>query len=298
MKAKKAFTLIELLVVIAIIAILAAILFPVFAQAKAAAKTSASVSNMKQQMLALQLYINDYDDTAFLPWEMGVYPAQLEYPYNKNLNIGWDASSPIPNYAHPMVPLGNASGSGNPDYWGDWTLIGTLSWNQQGLEYNNGGNNQPRNFSAQTYPAEHMVGLAFSNPVNDFGNAPPGIGGDLGWFTFDGWNENCFADYVGTSWENRQAAGISPAAINWHAGGYLSGFQDGHAKVMKGMAYDNTRSNGQASCGTQTSQFYGQLISGGTPPSDAKMIPDNPWSTFLCQPAMKHYWAEWFDPSN
>ena len=34
---KKAFTLIELLVVIAIIASLAAILFPVFAQAKAAA---------------------------------------------------------------------------------------------------------------------------------------------------------------------------------------------------------------------------------------------------------------------
>ena len=40
---RRAFTLIELLVVIAIIAILAAILFPVFAQAKAAAKKTASV---------------------------------------------------------------------------------------------------------------------------------------------------------------------------------------------------------------------------------------------------------------
>ncbi|MCZ7579378.1 MAG: prepilin-type N-terminal cleavage/methylation domain-containing protein [Fimbriimonadaceae bacterium] len=38
MSRKSAFTLIELLVVIAIIAILAAILFPVFAQAKVAAK--------------------------------------------------------------------------------------------------------------------------------------------------------------------------------------------------------------------------------------------------------------------
>jgi prepilin-type N-terminal cleavage/methylation domain-containing protein/prepilin-type processing-associated H-X9-DG protein len=59
---KKAFTLIELLVVIAIIAILAAILFPVFAQAKAAAKATACMSNMKQMGLATQMYVNDYDD--------------------------------------------------------------------------------------------------------------------------------------------------------------------------------------------------------------------------------------------
>jgi prepilin-type N-terminal cleavage/methylation domain-containing protein len=60
---KKAFTLIELLVVIAIIAILAAILFPVFAQAKAAAKKTVDLSNCKQIALGLFLYINDYDDT-------------------------------------------------------------------------------------------------------------------------------------------------------------------------------------------------------------------------------------------
>jgi prepilin-type N-terminal cleavage/methylation domain-containing protein/prepilin-type processing-associated H-X9-DG protein len=59
---KKAFTLIELLVVIAIIAILAAILFPVFAQAKAAAKKIAAVSNCKQIELGSIMYANDYDD--------------------------------------------------------------------------------------------------------------------------------------------------------------------------------------------------------------------------------------------
>ena len=59
---KKAFTLIELLVVIAIIAILAAILFPVFAQAKLAAKKAASLSNVKQIALGEIMYSGDYDD--------------------------------------------------------------------------------------------------------------------------------------------------------------------------------------------------------------------------------------------
>ena len=59
---KRAFTLIELLVVIAIIAILAAILFPVFAQAKASAKSAASLSNLKQIGLAAIMYSGDSDD--------------------------------------------------------------------------------------------------------------------------------------------------------------------------------------------------------------------------------------------
>ncbi len=56
------FTLIELLVVIAIIAILAAILFPVFAQAKAAAKKVTCLSNVKQLNYAWLMYANDADD--------------------------------------------------------------------------------------------------------------------------------------------------------------------------------------------------------------------------------------------
>jgi prepilin-type N-terminal cleavage/methylation domain-containing protein/prepilin-type processing-associated H-X9-DG protein len=59
---RSGFTLIELLVVIAIIAILAAILFPVFSQAKAAAKKSVCLSNMKQLNLGMELYLGDFDD--------------------------------------------------------------------------------------------------------------------------------------------------------------------------------------------------------------------------------------------
>jgi len=57
----RGFTLIELLVVIAIIAILAAILFPVFAQAKRAAKQTSCTSNLHQVGLAIAMYRNDFD---------------------------------------------------------------------------------------------------------------------------------------------------------------------------------------------------------------------------------------------
>lgn len=59
---RKGFTLIELLVVIAIIAILAAILFPVFAQAKEAAKKTSNLSNEKQLGTAMATYMVDTDD--------------------------------------------------------------------------------------------------------------------------------------------------------------------------------------------------------------------------------------------
>ncbi len=59
----RGFTLIELLVVIAIIAILAAILFPVFAQAREKARQTACLSNCKQLGTALNMYLQDYDET-------------------------------------------------------------------------------------------------------------------------------------------------------------------------------------------------------------------------------------------
>ncbi|RYG86548.1 prepilin-type N-terminal cleavage/methylation domain-containing protein, partial [bacterium] len=97
----RAFTLIELLVVIAIIAILAAILFPVFAQAKAAAKTAVTVSNAKQSGTAAALYSGDYDDVVPINWYNTGQPDEAGgnnlrhllvwggafMPYTKNIQI-------------------------------------------------------------------------------------------------------------------------------------------------------------------------------------------------------------------
>ena len=62
MSVRRAFTLVELLVVIAILTILAALLFPVFTQAKAAAKRTMCLSNGRQIGLALVMYLTDNDD--------------------------------------------------------------------------------------------------------------------------------------------------------------------------------------------------------------------------------------------
>jgi prepilin-type N-terminal cleavage/methylation domain-containing protein len=109
---KRAFTLIELLVVIAIIAILAAILFPVFAQAKQAAKKASSISNDKQNALAIIMYAADYDDLAVITvnWGGQGNPATvggvryspwtwLILPYMKNGGVLHDPQAP------PMEPF-------------------------------------------------------------------------------------------------------------------------------------------------------------------------------------------------
>jgi prepilin-type N-terminal cleavage/methylation domain-containing protein/prepilin-type processing-associated H-X9-DG protein len=96
---KRAFTLIELLVVIAIIAILAAILFPVFAQAKLAAKKVSDLSNFKENVTGAFLYANDYDDglpdspADGIATESYVYFAKLQ-PYLKSMSIEKCPASP------------------------------------------------------------------------------------------------------------------------------------------------------------------------------------------------------------
>ncbi len=176
---KRAFTLIELLVVIAIIAILAAILFPVFARAKVAAKSAATSSNLRQLGLSVMLYAGDHDDYTPLyetpqlhvnPQNQLYLPQRL-YPYQKNLDIYWDAMTRKVDLPRPMVSTNDVG------YWGSWTTYCNLSANANGFfGYRIAGHMETgRDISSQESLAQRAM---FIN------TAWPGAGDQYGYFMF------------------------------------------------------------------------------------------------------------------
>ena len=173
------FTLIELLVVIAIIAILAAILFPVFAQARAKARSATCQSNLKQVGLALLQYAQDYDES--LP------PAN--YAYNASSNLIWQAL--VEPYTKSGIPsLNTQQGAGVktsiwvcPDY--DKPLADGTKGSSPNRGYAGNANLMPAgaggaSLAAIEYPAQqvlvvpHQGGSVYSPGSSATGNPAAG----------------------------------------------------------------------------------------------------------------------------
>ena len=130
------FTLIELLVVIAIIALLAAILFPVFARARENARKSSCANNLKQIMIGVAQYTQDYDEafpnghTSVAGQPGGanqVFWGQLIFPYIKStqsFRCPSDSSAPAPaagvaNWCQNVVGFPNRF---DTSYIANWQL--------------------------------------------------------------------------------------------------------------------------------------------------------------------------------
>ncbi len=213
---RRAFTLIELLVVIAIIAILAAILFPVFAQAKEAAKRVTCTSNVKNFALAFLMYNTDYDDT-FLTEnnsddlnDHGEYQYILQ-PYIKNRQVVYCPTRTRTGCDTTIDPTGRCLGYA-PNFgiysYQNGTGIFHLREDDPRTDLPDPGSMwRGRNMGDFAHPAQTIM-IGDTNDTNMY----------------------TLAFYFQTG------DGETPAAVR-HGGNYQYAFVDGHAKNMKVAAY-------------------------------------------------------------
>jgi len=268
---RSGFTLIELLVVIAIIAILAAILFPVFAQAKAAAKKTQSLSNTKQLVLASIMYAGDQDDNFCAEGEPGpgngwgwqMTWQMLTVPYMKNYGILKDPTdnhTPFSNF--DTGPLFSYPGNGifaghcSPG-WAGWDMIGVIQSNRSWTN----NYNSPRSATAVGLPAETIV-FATRFKMHPTSWMYPGMDG-----VYSPWASTLLnSDGVDNGMSlPGQKNGLWAAAdptydgviYNGYGGQSPVGFVDGHAKSMKPTAtVDIAKSIAAGNNGCVESGYY------------------------------------------
>ncbi len=108
----KAFTLIELLVVVAIIAVLVSLLLPALGRARAMAKQTTCLGNMRQLGTATQIYMSDNQDWYPIYGASGGL-VRLFQPYlpRPDMTSAWsDVFSYSPVWICPLQPTGNPWG--------------------------------------------------------------------------------------------------------------------------------------------------------------------------------------------
>jgi len=266
----KGFTLIELLVVIAIIAILAAILFPVFAQAREQARKTTCISNLKQCILANQMYMQDYDETVVpnISTDVTNYLfiwQDLIQPYTKSYQMVICPDSPYhdsnPNgfeywLSYGMLPQASAFGydawrTRNKPWFQNYTPAnmrydgaaghgweGSGSFCGAGCGWPPNSRSTSKKLAGIARPGEYTAIFDSNNFDGWHGIYGQGTGG-IGLGYCGGW---VGYDYSFFGPQPRHTGGSDQCDVNTRATAYGAGmyniaFFDGHAKSMKPGQY-------------------------------------------------------------
>ncbi len=131
------FTLIELLVVIAIISILAAILFPVFGRARENARRTSCTSNLKQFMLAIMQYNQDYDEQ--MPLSVSgkdqIGPVTAAANGVQQFSVAYFLQPYVKSQQIFQCPDDNGFNGGSPTSGGFPIISGSRVWEAYGTSY-------------------------------------------------------------------------------------------------------------------------------------------------------------------
>ena len=250
----KGFTLIELLVVIAIIAILAAILFPVFAQAKAAAKKTADLSNQKQISVGAMLYNNDADDMfprmtynapdRFLNgWDVPFTWREAVTPYIKGGEKNYGTSSTGQKMSLAEDGMWQSPGvKGRGQYTFNRNVApGNCYWNAKGGSWDCDSDGKGTLSGKPVFPS--VSSTTVDAPANVIVTWPMGV--NPAWNAAGDYSEGSWWWWGGAQWPpvftgptshekwDADAGGDSYHNPRYRYGGMNTAFADGHAKFVK-----------------------------------------------------------------
>jgi prepilin-type N-terminal cleavage/methylation domain-containing protein/prepilin-type processing-associated H-X9-DG protein len=238
---RQGFTLIELLVVIAILAILAAILFPVFAQARDAARKATCQSNLKQFGAAFQMYAADHDGLFPNPGGRGIQgaPANGAAWYSATRDA---ATGQVTDSGAGIYPYLKQRGNGGNNLWSCPNAIEGLG---KGV-FDVGQNYAMNDYLRGAHPGQ-AVTASGNAPASYFPQFHTGVSPDqMGTGPADvillfevvqtatGGNNRNGSIYFATGPGRYGATGLPVGAPEeYHAGGSTFLFCDGHVKTLK-----------------------------------------------------------------